>query len=94
MTTEEFRNKCIEFANTQIDHQREGFKRMGIDGEWDNPYLTYKPEFEAAQVRVLKDMVEKGLIYKGQETDSLAEAVEYKDKRSPSIYVGRCCGPS
>ena len=97
MTTEEFRNKCIEFANTQIDHQREGFKRMGIDGEWDNPYLTYKPEFEAAQVRVLKDMVEKGLIYKGKKPiywspvneSSLAEAeLEYKDKRSPSIYVG------
>ncbi|AKG73714.1 isoleucine--tRNA ligase [Salinicoccus halodurans] len=97
MSIEEFRNKCIEFANTQIDQQREGFKRMGIDGEWDNPYLTYKPEFEAAQVRVLKDMVAKGLIYKGKKPiywspvseSSLAEAeLEYKDKRSPSIYVG------
>ena len=96
MSIEEFRNKCIEFANTQIDQQREGFKRMGIDGEWDNPYLTYKPEFEAAQVRVLKDMVGKGLIYKGKKPiywspvseSSLAEAeLEYKDKRSPSIYV-------
>lgn len=97
MSIEEFRNKCIEFADTQIDQQREGFKRMGVDGEWDNPYLTYKPEFEAAQVRVLKDMVEKGLIYKGKKPiywspvseSSLAEAeLEYKDKRSPSIYVG------
>ena len=96
MTIEEFRNKCIEFANTQIDAQREGFKRMGIDGEWDNPYLTYKPEFEASQIRVLKDMVEKDLIYKGKKPiywspaseSSLAEAeLEYKDKRSPSIYV-------
>jgi len=96
MSIKEFRNKCIEFANTQIDQQREGFKRMGIDGEWDNPYLTYKPEFEAAQVRVLKDMVGKGLIYKGKKPiywspvseSSLAEAeLEYKDKRSPSIYV-------
>ncbi|GAA3718504.1 isoleucine--tRNA ligase [Salinicoccus jeotgali] len=97
MSIEEFRNKCIEFADTQIDQQREGFKRMGIDGEWDNPYVTYKPEFEAAQIRVLKDMVEKGLIYKGKKPiywspvseSSLAEAeLEYKDKRSPSIYVG------
>ena len=96
MTIEEFRNKCIEFANSQIDIQRDGFKRMGVDGEWDNPYLTYKPEFEASQVRVLKDMVEKGLIYKGKKPiywsptseSSLAEAeLEYKDKKSPSIYV-------
>ncbi|CDZ99431.1 Isoleucine--tRNA ligase [Jeotgalicoccus saudimassiliensis] len=96
MTIEEFRNKCIEFANSQIDIQRDGFKRMGIDGEWDNPYLTYKPEFEASQVRVLKDMVSKGLIYKGKKPiywsptseSSLAEAeLEYQDKKSPSIYV-------
>lgn len=96
MSIEEFRNKCIEFANSQIDIQRDGFKRMGIDGEWDNPYLTYKPEFEASQVRVLKDMVSKGLIYKGKKPiywsptseSSLAEAeLEYQDKKSPSIYV-------
>jgi Isoleucyl-tRNA synthetase len=96
MSIEEFRNKCIEFANSQIDIQRDGFKRMGIDGEWDNPYLTYKPEFEASQVRVLKDMVAKGLIYKGKKPiywsptseSSLAEAeLEYQDKKSPSIYV-------
>lgn len=96
MSIEEFRNKCIEFANSQIDIQRDGFKRMGIDGEWDNPYLTYKPEFEASQVRVLKDMVERGLIYKGKKPiywsptseSSLAEAeLEYQDKKSPSIYV-------
>ncbi|WP_020008720.1 isoleucine--tRNA ligase [Salinicoccus albus] len=96
MSVEEFRNKCMEFANSQIDGQREGFKRMGIDGDWDDPYLTYKPEFEAAQVRVLKDMAAKGLIYKGKKPiywspvseSSLAEAeLEYKDKRSPSIYV-------
>ncbi|MDO5360750.1 MAG: isoleucine--tRNA ligase, partial [Jeotgalicoccus sp.] len=96
MSIEEFRNKCIEFANSQIDIQRDGFKRMGIDGEWDNPYLTYKPEFEASQVRVLKDMVAKDLIYKGKKPiywsptseSSLAEAeLEYQDKVSPSIYV-------
>ena len=96
MSVEEFRNKCIEFANSQIDLQRTGFKRMGIDGHWEDPYLTYKPEFEAAQVRVLKDMVEKGLIYRGKKPiywspvseSSLAEAeLEYQDKVSPSIYV-------
>lgn len=96
MSIEEFRNKCIEFANSQIDIQRDGFKRMGIDGEWDNPYLTYKPEFEASQIRVLKDMVSKDLIYKGKKPiywsptseSSLAEAeLEYQDKVSPSIYV-------
>ena len=96
MSISEFRKKCEEFANKQVQGQMEGFMRMGIDGEWDNPYLTYKPEFEAAQVRVLKDMVERGLIYRGKKPvywspvseSSLAEAeLEYKDKRSPSIYV-------
>ena len=96
MSVSEFRKKCEEFANKQVQGQMEGFMRMGIDGEWDNPYLTYKPEFEAAQVRVLKDMVERGLIYRGKKPvywspvseSSLAEAeLEYKDKRSPSIYV-------
>ncbi|CAM3365961.1 isoleucine--tRNA ligase [Nosocomiicoccus ampullae] len=96
MSISEFRKKCEEFANKQVQGQMEGFMRMGIDGEWDNPYLTYKPEFEAAQVRVLKDMAERGLIYRGKKPvywspvseSSLAEAeLEYKDKRSPSIYV-------
>ena len=96
MTVAEFRDKCIEFANSQIDIQRDGFKRMGVDGIWDDPYLTYKPEFEAQQIRVLRDMVKKDLIYRGKKPvywspvseSSLAEAeLEYKDKRSPSIFV-------
>ncbi|SEV80783.1 Isoleucyl-tRNA synthetase [Aliicoccus persicus] len=96
MTTEEFRKKCLEFAYSQVDLQRAGFKRMGIDGHWDTPYLTSDYEVEAAQVRVLKDMVEKGLIYRGKKPiywspvseSSLAEAeLEYQDKVSPSIYV-------
>ncbi|WOS96211.1 isoleucine--tRNA ligase [Nosocomiicoccus massiliensis] len=96
MSVSEFRKKCEAFANEQVQGQKAGFMRMGIDGEWDNPYLTYKPEFEASQVRVLKDMVERGLIYRGKKPvywspvseSSLAEAeLEYKDKRSPSIYV-------
>lgn len=96
MTTEEFRKKCLEFAYSQMELQRKGFKRMGIDGHWDTPYLTSDYEVEAAQVRVLKDMVAKGLIYRGKKPiywspvseSSLAEAeLEYQDKVSPSIYV-------
>ena len=95
-TLAEFRDMCREYALGQVDGQKEDFMRLGVTGEWDRPYLTLDPEFEAAQLRVFGKMAERGLIYKGlkpiywspSSESSLAEAeVEYKDVTSPSIYV-------
>lgn len=96
LSVAEFRKKCEEFALEQIEVQKSDFKRLGVNGDWQNPYITLKPEFEAAQIRVFGEMAAKGLIYKGKKPvywspsseSSLAEAeIEYKDKKSPSIYV-------
>ncbi|EHT3662439.1 isoleucine--tRNA ligase [Staphylococcus pseudintermedius] len=96
MTTAEFRDKCQAFAMEQIDIQKKDFLRLGVNGDFDNPYITLKPEYEAAQIRLFGEMVDKGLIYKGKKPvywspsseSSLAEAeIEYHDKRSASIYV-------
>ena len=92
----EFRKICEGFATKYVDLQREQFKRLGILGDWENPYLTLAPEFEAKQIRVFGEMVDKDYIYRGLKpvywcTDcetALAEAeIEYGDKRSDSIYV-------
>ncbi|MCY1029352.1 class I tRNA ligase family protein, partial [Mammaliicoccus sciuri] len=94
MSVAEFREKCKEFALEQIELQKADFRRLGVNGDWDNPYITLKPEFEAAQIRVFGEMAAKGLIYKGKKPvywspsseSSLAEAeIEYQDKKSPSI---------
>jgi isoleucyl-tRNA synthetase len=96
MDLADFRNLCHEYALEQIDIQREQFKRLGVLGEWDKPYITMNKEYEAAQYRVFNQMVKKGLIYKGlkpvywspSSETALAEAeIEYKDIISPSIYV-------
>ncbi|MBA2874065.1 isoleucine--tRNA ligase [Thermaerobacillus caldiproteolyticus] len=96
MSVAEFRKLCEEYAYEQIDNQRQQFKRLGVRGDWDNPYITLKPEYEAQQIKVFGAMAKKGLIYKGlkpvywspSSESALAEAeIEYKDKRSPSIYV-------
>jgi isoleucyl-tRNA synthetase len=96
MTLAEYRRKCEEYALTQVDTQREDFKRLGISGDWDHPYITLTPDYEAAEIRVFGKMAEKGYIYKGlkpiywspSSESSLAEAeIEYKDVKSPSIYV-------
>ncbi|WP_413627081.1 isoleucine--tRNA ligase [Fructilactobacillus vespulae] len=95
MTTNEFRKLCHEYALKQVDRQRDEFKRLGIQGDWDNPYLTLKPEYEAAEVRVFGKMAEKGLIYKDlkpviwswSSESALAEAeIEYHDIESPSAF--------
>ncbi|MHB1044357.1 MAG: class I tRNA ligase family protein, partial [Eubacteriales bacterium] len=92
----EFRRKCRDFALKYVDIQREEFKRLGVRGEWDKPYLTLMPHFEARQIGVFGDMARKGYIYKGLKPvywcatceTALAEAeVEYGDKQSASIYV-------
>ncbi|PKG22112.1 isoleucine--tRNA ligase [Niallia nealsonii] len=97
MTIAEFRKLCEEYALGQIDSQREQFKRLGVRADWENPYITLKPAYEAQQIKVFGEMAKKGYIYKGKKPvywsptseSALAEAeIEYKDKQSPSIYVG------
>ena len=92
----EFRKMCSDYALEQVDKQRTQFKRLGILGEWDNPYITLDAKYEASQLRIFAEMVEKGLIFKGlkpifwspSSETALAEAeIEYHDKKSPSIYV-------
>ncbi|MET3698060.1 Isoleucyl-tRNA synthetase [Bacillus oleivorans] len=97
MSVAEFRKLCDEYARSQINNQREQFKRLGVRGNWENPYITLHPEYEARQIQVFGEMAKKGYIYKGlkpvfwspSNESALAEAeIEYHDKRSPSIYVG------
>ncbi len=94
--TVEIRRLCREYALKFVDRQREQFKRLGVSGLWEQPYLTLNPEYEAANVRVFAELYEKGLIYKGRKPihwcyrcrTALAEAeIEYGDEQSPSIYV-------
>ena len=91
-----FREKCKDFALGFVDTQREEFKRLGVRGDWENPYITLNPNFEEAQIRVFGEMAAKGYIYKGLKPvywcpvceTSLAEAeIEYEEKNSSSIYV-------
>lgn len=92
----EFRRMCHEYALQYVDIQRNQFKRLGVRGDWDNPYLTLVPEFEGRQIKVFGKMAEKGFIYKGMRPvywcasceTALAEAeIEYGNKVSESIYV-------
>ncbi|HET7577843.1 MAG TPA: isoleucine--tRNA ligase [Bacillales bacterium] len=96
MSVAEFRQMCADYAFEQIDHQRSQFKRLGVQGDWENPYITLTKDYEAEQIKVFGEMVEKGYIYKDKKSiywspsseSALAEAeIEYKDLRSPSIYV-------
>ena len=96
MPANKFRNKCKDYALKQVDKQRADFKKLGVLGDWENPYLTLDPKFEAEQIRVFGKMVDKGYIYKGlkpiywspSSESALAEAeIEYHDHTSPSIYV-------
>ncbi|HHY81035.1 MAG TPA: isoleucine--tRNA ligase, partial [Thermoanaerobacter sp.] len=92
----EFRKVCRDFAFSQIEKQKAQFKRLGVRGDWDNPYLTLNPEYEAKQIEVFGEMAKKGYIYKGLKPvywcpsceTALAEAeIEYFDETSDSIYV-------
>ena len=92
----ELRKMCEDFVNGYIDDQRTQFKRLGIIGQWDNPYITLKHEFEAEQIRVFAEMATKGYIYKGLKPvywcpeckTALAEAeIEYAEDPCHSIYV-------
>jgi len=90
------RKACDAYARKYIDLQRTQFKRLGILGDWDNPYLTLNKEYEAEELRMFADIVDKGFVYRGKKPvywsipcrTALAEAeVEYKDHVSQSIYV-------
>ncbi|MDB6061669.1 MAG: ileS [Verrucomicrobiaceae bacterium] len=91
-----FRDHCRQYAQTQVNGQREDFKRLGIVGDWDNPYLTMNFKFEADEIRALGKIVANGHLLKGFKpvhwcldcASALAEAeVEYQDKTSPAIDV-------
>lgn len=92
----EYRKLCRDYALKQVERQKTQFKRLGILGDWDHPYMTLDQSFEANQIKMFAKMVERGLIYKGlkpvywspSSESALAEAeIEYKDKQSTSIYV-------
>ncbi|MBR2311906.1 MAG: isoleucine--tRNA ligase [Clostridia bacterium] len=96
MSVSEFRSACYNFAENFVNIQMEQFKRLGITGDWDHPYLTMAPEFEAREVRVFGEMYRKGYIYKGlkpvywcpKDETALAEAeIEYQTDACTSIYV-------
>ncbi|WP_127459780.1 isoleucine--tRNA ligase [Paenibacillus elgii] len=96
MSVPEFRDYCKDYALQWVERQKAQFKRLGIRGDWDRPYITLLPEYEAQQIRVFGGMVTKGYIYKGlkpvywspSSESALAEAeIEYRDKTSASIYV-------
>ena len=92
----ELRKHCRDFALMYVDNQRNQFKRLGSIGDYANPYLTLKPEFEAKQIEIFGEMAEKGYIYKGLKPvywcptceTALAEAeIEYSDDHCNSIYL-------
>jgi len=96
ITAAEFRQKCREYAAEQVEGQKKDFIRLGVLGDWDNPYLTMNFNTEANIIRTLGKVIANGHLYKGSKPvhwcldcgSSLAEAeVEYEDKVSPSIYV-------
>ena len=96
MSVTEFRNACEDFAQDFINKQREGFKRLGVVGDWEHPYRTMDRHFEAQEVKVFGRMFDKGYIYKGLKPVSwcpscvtaVAEAdIEYKDDPCTTVYV-------
>ena len=90
------RKECEAYARKYIDIQREQFRRLGVFGDWENPYLTLNKEYEADELRLFADIVERGFVYRGKKPvywsipcrTALAEAeVEYKDHTSDSVFV-------
>ena len=91
-----FRQACRDFALAQVDVQRADFKRLGVHGQWDDPYLTLSPRYEAEQLRAFAQIIRNGHLYKGYKPvhwcldcrSALAEAeVEYEERVSPAIDV-------
>ena len=96
VSVSEFRRKCETFAREHVDTQRTQFKRLGVLGDWERPYLTLTHDFEAKQIEIFGEMAKKGYIYKGlkpvywcpHDETALAEAeIEYQEEPCASIYV-------
>ncbi|TDT71390.1 isoleucyl-tRNA synthetase [Hypnocyclicus thermotrophus] len=96
MSPLQIRRECTKYAKKWVKTQKESFVRLGILGEWENPYLTLNPEYEAKQLEVFKELYKNGYIFKGLKPiywspttqTALAEAeIEYKDVVSPTVYV-------
>lgn len=96
LPVEKIRELCRKMAVEQVDTQRQGFRRLGVLAEWDNPYLTYVNDYDATDVEIFKAIFDSGAIYRGSKPvhwcthchTALAEAeIEYGDEVSPSIYV-------
>ncbi|HYA36262.1 MAG TPA: class I tRNA ligase family protein, partial [Candidatus Binataceae bacterium] len=92
----ELRRLCRTEAQKWVDLQRQDFRRLGCIGDWAHPYLTMTPEYDGAEIGVLRELVKRGYVYRGLRPvhwcfdcrTALAEAeVEYREHRSPSIYV-------
>src|SRR5918999_1739087 len=97
LPTEETLRLCRAFAAEQIERQKKDFQRLGVLGDWENPYLTMAPRTEAEEIRVLGKLLEKGYVYRGLKPvnwcfdcgSALAEAeVEYEDRKDPAIDAG------
>ncbi|MDR0933973.1 MAG: isoleucine--tRNA ligase [Burkholderiaceae bacterium] len=97
LPTEEVQSRARAYAAGQVERQKKDFIRLGVLGEWDNPYLTMNFRNEANELRALGKLLEKGYVYRGLKPvnwcfdcgSALAEAeVEYQDKRDPEVYVG------
>jgi isoleucyl-tRNA synthetase len=96
MTPAQIRRACRKYAEKWVNLQREDFKRLGVLGRWDDPYLTMKPAYQAVIARAFVDFLDKGYVYKGlkpvnwciHDRTALAEAeVEYENHKSPSVWV-------
>src|ERR1700761_3623144 len=96
MTPVQIRRACRKYAEKWVNLQRQDFKRLGIMGRWDDPYLTMNPAYQAVSARAFVDILDKGYVYKGlkpvnwciHDRTALAEAeVEYENHKSPSVWV-------
>lgn len=96
MSKDAFRELCLNYAKEQVAKQMADFKKLNVIADWEHPYITYTPEFEAKQIELFAKMAQKGLIYKGlkpvywspSSESALAEAeIEYHDRKDPSIFV-------
>ncbi|MBQ9058398.1 MAG: isoleucine--tRNA ligase [Atopobiaceae bacterium] len=96
LPTVTIRELCRKMAVEQVDTQRQGFKRLGVLAEWDNPYLTYTNDYDATDIEIFKAIFDKGAVYRGRKPvhwcshchTALSEAeIEYSDETSPAIFV-------
>ena len=96
MSAADFRTACYNYAEKYVQLQMKGFRRMGVIGDWDHPYKTMNPSFEAEEVKIFGEMFKKGYIYKGlkpvywcpKDETALAEAeIEYQDDPCTTVYV-------